>query len=143
MPKVHKTPTPVRPVVSYSGTRLYAIGVWCDDKLQQVATQQRCFFRSSYQLLKALNTLVFPPGARLFTADAKAMYTNIKIGPCLQVINTYLKNNEERFPNVPRKALFEALSIVMRNNFFTFGDTIWHQQNGCALTRMIFYLKRA
>jgi hypothetical protein len=40
MPQIHKNPMQVRPVVSYSGSFLYALGVWCDDKLRVVPQQQ-------------------------------------------------------------------------------------------------------
>jgi hypothetical protein len=132
MPKIHKTPMAVRPVVSYSGSYLYSLGVWCDDKLQPVAQKQRSFFKSSFVLLQRLAGIELPPGARLFTADADAMYTNIPTRPALHVINDYLKDNKS-FSFLPRKAIFDALSIILRNNYFTFGDTYWHQVNGVAM----------
>jgi hypothetical protein len=133
MPKIHKVPLQVRPVVSYSGSFLYALGVWCDDKLQVVAQQQRSYFKSSYVLLQELLKLDLPPQAHIFTADATAMYTNIPTGPALRNLSRYLQDHEEQFPGVPQAALFDALSIVMRNYIFTFGDTFWHQTNGAAM----------
>jgi hypothetical protein len=133
MPKIHKNPLAVRPVVSYSGSLLYGLGVWCDDKLQRIARIQRSYFKSSFDLLQELKTRVIPPNAKLFTADATAMYTNILIGPTLHIISKYLQDNEEKCVGVPRKALFDALSIVMRNNNSTFGDTTSHQDDGAAM----------
>jgi hypothetical protein len=134
MPKIHKVPMQVRPVVSYSGSLLYALGVWCDDKLLVVAQQQRSYFKSSYVLPQELLKLDLPPHAHIFlTADATAMYTNIPTGPALCNLSRYLQDNEEQFPGVPRAALFDALLIVMRNNIFTFGVTFWHQTNGAAM----------
>jgi hypothetical protein len=133
MPKIHKTPMAVHPVVSYSGSCLYSLGVWCDDKLQPVARKQRSFFKSSYVLLQRLAGIELPPGARLFTADANAMYTNIPTRQALHVINDYLQDNTESFSYLPRKAIFDALSIILHNNYFTFRDTYWHQVNGVAI----------
>jgi hypothetical protein len=133
MPKIHKIPMAVRLVVSYSGSYLYSLGVWCDDKLQPVAQKQRSFLKSSFVLLQRLSGLELPPGARLFTADANVMYTNIPTRPSLHVIHDYLQDNTESFSYLPRKALFEALSIILRNNYFTFGDMYWHQVKGVAM----------
>ena len=59
------------------------------------------------------------------------MYTNIPTGPALQMISQYLARNE--FDGVPVKALVAALSLVMKNNVFTFGDTTWKQRSGTAM----------
>jgi hypothetical protein len=62
-----------------------------------------------------------------------SMYTNIPTGPALRTISRYLQDNEQQCPGVPCAALFDALSIVMRNNIFTVDDTFWHQTNGTAM----------
>jgi hypothetical protein len=137
MPKIHKSPMEIRPpVVSYSGSFLYELGIWCNDQLKKVSTIQRSYFPSSLTLLKQLCDLELPaPGAKLFTANAKAMYTNIPTKPALLGLSRYLCSHYQNvFLNTQREALFNALSIVMRNNYFTFGDTYcWHQKDGAAM----------
>jgi hypothetical protein len=128
--KVHKTPLKTRPIVSCSGCLLYTLGVWIDDKLQQVATQQRSYFKSSYDLKQELVELHLPPNARFFTADAVSMYTNIPTPHALREIAVYLRRHTRRFATVPDNALIVALGIVMNNNVFTFGDTTWKQNGG-------------
>ena len=131
--KIHKTPIASRPVVSYSGSLLHALAVWCDDKLQPLAQAQQAYLKSSFELKDQLEDLVLPPNAVLFTADARAMYTNIPTQPCLNSIREYLDEHFDQFTHVNHDTLLEALSIVMQNNIFRFGDTYWIQNNGAAM----------
>jgi hypothetical protein len=52
--KVHKSRLKTRPIVSCSGTLLYYLGIWVDDKLQKFAKRQRSYFKSSFDLKKYL-----------------------------------------------------------------------------------------
>jgi len=129
--KVHKMPLRTRPIVSCSGSLLYALGVWVDDKLQIAARAQRSYFKSSFNLNRELSALHVPRGCTLFVADAESMYTNIPTHWALNRIGIYL--NKNYFPGIPVRALMDALRIVMKNNIFTFGDTVWKQTTGTAM----------
>ena len=131
--KVHKTPLQSRPIVSCSGTILYNLGIWVDDKLQRIAKKQHSYFKSSTDLKKIMMEVVIPPNATLFTSDAVSMYTNIDTNKAMNVIARYLKDSSELYSDVPIEALLDALNIVMRNNVFRFGDTHWHQISGTAM----------
>jgi hypothetical protein len=135
--KVHKTPLKTRPIVSCSGTLLYSLGIWVDDKLQKFAKRQQSYFKSSFDLKQELTTLELPANSTIFTADAVSMYTNINTETALQAITNYLHNNEglvaELLLNVPAKALTEALRLIMTHNVFRFGNTHWLQISGTAM----------
>ena len=131
--KIHKDPWTLRPIVSCSGSMLYALGVWVDTQLQIVATAQRSYFKSSAVLKDQLLRLELPPGAKLFKADAVSMYTNIPTRPAMHDIAAYLRSHAAEFPTINVPALIEALRLVMLNNVFTFGDTYWLQVSGTAM----------
>ena len=131
MAKVHKTPLKTRPVVSYSGSTCWALGVWIDSKLQKVAKQQASYFKDSFALNDELRKLSLQPNDYIFTADAVAMYTNIPTEKALRIISKLLLS---RFADeVPAEAVMKALEIVMRNNIFTFGDMFFKQNTGTAM----------
>jgi len=131
--KVHKLPLKTQPIVSCIGSLLHPLGVWIDRKMQVIAKKQKSFFGSSFVLKEELVKMELPPGALLFTSDAVSMYTNIPTGHALFSIGQYLRRKKKVFQDVPMEALIKALGIVMRNNFFTFGDTTWHQLSGTAM----------
>ena len=133
--KVHKgPPLKTRPIVSCSGSLLESLAIWVDDKLQIAARAQPSYFKSSFVLKQQLHSLDLPPNARLFIADARSMYTNIPTKRALMFIGNYLlRQHTDLFPDIPVKALMEALRLVMCNNIFTFGDTTWKQLTGTAM----------
>ena len=123
-----------RPIVSCPGSLLHPLGIWVDRKLQPVAQHQRSYFKNSFTLLQQLYELDLPPGARLFTADAKSMYTNIPTSFGLATVARHLR--EYRLDvdrSFPTDAVRTALSLVMRNNVFIFGDMTFKQLNGTAM----------
>ena len=99
--KVHKKNLASRPIVSCSGSLLFALGVWIDTKLQHVAAAQATYIKSSFELKKELLQLVLPAGARIFISDARTMYTSIKTTPALIEIGNYLRRNERKFADIP------------------------------------------
>jgi hypothetical protein len=73
------------------------------------------------------------PSARIFTADATSMYTNIDTQHALQEIRKFLRTHKDLATGPQRTAIFTALEMVMTNNLFQFGDTFWLQTNGTAM----------
>ena len=81
------------------------------------------YFKNTLELKKHLLELHLPMNARLFTADAVSMYTNIPTHTALNLIGKYLaqyqrKNNNE----YPQDAVRAGLCLIMTMNLFTFGD---------------------
>jgi hypothetical protein len=80
--------------------------------------------------------LALPPlhqTARIFTADATSMYTNIDTQHALQEIKKFLRLHKDIAAGPQRTAIYTALEMEMTNNLFQFGDTFWHQINGTAM----------
>ena len=120
--KVHKTPWATRPVVSTCGTLLEGLSKWADYWLQQLSSDVPTYLKDSRQLVLRLKELgPLPPGARLFTADAVGMYTNINTDHGIATIDDWLDDYGEELPDMfPVAAVKEALKIVLRNNVFEF-----------------------
>jgi hypothetical protein len=130
--KINKMPLSTWPIVSCSGSLLHPLGIWVDRKLQPIAHAQCSFFSSSFELKNQLIALWLPFTARLFTADAVSMYTNIDTPLALRAIHQYLCPVTDP-GNTTMTAISAALRLVMTNNIFTFGDTAWHQLIGTAM----------
>lgn len=134
--KIHKTPWATRPIVSTCGTHVEGIGRWVDRQLQAIVRHLPHVAKSSFDVLQTLQQLPpLPAGARLFTADARSMYTNIKTSHALQSIEKFLAHRTDicAAARINSGAVCMALRIVMIHNVFTFGDTFWVQQQGTAM----------
>jgi len=136
--KVHKlllTPGPVktRPVCSDCASITNPIGKWVDVMLQPLAQKMPTYFKDSFAFKDITDELRLPPRARIFTADAVSMYTNIDTNAALAVICPYLRLMEDEFDHYHAETLITALEIVMKNNIIRFGDVYRKQIRGTAM----------
>ena len=133
--KAHKTPWKMRPIVCCAGTALNNVSRWLDYWLQQLKPFIPTYLRDSSQLLDLLANLgPLPPGAKVFTADANSMYTNIDTDHAIEVISAWLDSIKANLPTgFPFEAIKEAMILVMRNNLFEFGDLYFLQLLGTAM----------
>jgi hypothetical protein len=121
--KVHKNKLATRPIISCSGSYLEGLGKWCDRKLQPFGRATKAYLSSSRDLLEKLRRIPdLPPTAKLFTCDARSMYTSIHTNHA----SSTLKGT------IPYHVLI-ALRIIMNNNIFQWSDTWWKQLNGTAM----------
>ena len=123
-----------RPIVSCPGSLLHGLGVWVDRKLQEVAKRTVSFFKNTLELIKQLLELHLPANARLFTADAMSMYTNIPTHTALNLIGKYLNQYQRKHNNTyPQDAVRAGVRLIMTLNIFMFGDLTFKQLNGTAM----------
>jgi hypothetical protein len=87
MPKVHKNPIQLRPVVSCVNSFPSIFSTLLDFKMKELLHLIPFYIKISTELLKELKELILPPRAKLFTVDASSMYTNIDTTTCLQALN--------------------------------------------------------
>ena len=123
-----------RQIVSCPGSLLHGLGVWVDRKLQEVAQRTVSYFKNTLELKKELLDLNLPTNARLFTADAVSMYTNIPTHTALNLIGKHLNQYQRKYNNeYPKDAVRAGLRLIMTMNIFTFGDLTLKQLNGTAM----------
>lgn len=125
--KIHKPTLQIRPIVANSGSILEGLSKWLDYRLQPYLLRTRAYLRNSDQVVEDLRSIPWDPGDILYTVDVESLYTNIPIDPAISIIN-------ERIAEDPwRDAITAGLQVIMKNNYFRFGDTIWHQLYGTAM----------
>ena len=135
IPKVQKQPVKYRPVVSCVKSFNAIFSTWLDFKMKALLQCIPTYLKDSNDLLKDLSSLPkLPPSARLFTADATAMYTNIDTATALEAFNFLFDHYKKEIPeDFPRDFFLKALEIVMNRNLFQFDDTYWLQLDGTAM----------
>jgi hypothetical protein len=108
---------------------------WLDFKMKVLLQCIPTYLKDTNDLLKALSSLPkLPPSAKLFTADATAMYTNIDTATALEAFNFLFDHYKKEIPeDFPRDFFLKALEIVMNRNLFQFDDTYWLQLDGTAM----------
>jgi hypothetical protein len=134
LPKVHKTPFTLRPVVSGTNSLLAIFSNWLDYKLKELLPYVNSYIKDSSTVIKDLKELHIPYGALLFSADATSMYTNIETPLGIASIQNFISDHRDKLPpNYPAELITQILSIVMNYNVFSFADTFWLQLSGTAM----------
>jgi hypothetical protein len=134
LPKVHKKPIKLWPVVSCINSFPSIFSNLLDYKMKQLLHLVPSYIKDSRDLIQDIKNLKIPPGAKLFTADATAMYTHIDTNTRIQTFRNIFSTYKDRIPqNFPVEFLLTTLEIIMTNNIFTFGDTYWVQLQGTAM----------
>jgi hypothetical protein len=134
LPKVHKNPFSLQPVVSTTNSLLAVFSTWLDYKMKELLPFVKSYIKNSIAVIQDLKCLTIPDNALLFSADAVSMYTNIETQQALTSMQDFIQSNihniQESFPT---SLFLQVLEIVMKNNIFSFGDTFWIQQIGTAM----------
>jgi hypothetical protein len=134
LPKIHKTPLKFRPVVSCIDSFSSIFSNWLDYKMKKLLHLIPSYIKDSRDLLNEITLLTLPPGAKLFTADATAMYTNITTYHGVQAIQGIFNTYSDSIPHTfPKSFFLTTLEIIMDNNIFSFGDTFWRQLHGTTM----------
>ena len=135
--KVHKSPWKTRPIVCCVGTWMNNWSKWLDYYLRKLTPFIPTYTRDTGTVIDFIRTIKdLPPNAKLFTADADSMYTNIDTTHAIQVIGDWLESikDDPAFPKKwPFEAIKEAMGIIMRFNIFEFGNLKIHQLRGTAM----------
>jgi len=94
----------------------------------------KSYLKNSATVIQDIKGLTLPKEARLFTADATSMYTNIETNIGIESIRTFIQDNINYIPrDFPTDLFLEILEIVMTNNVFSFGNSYWLQLSGTAM----------
>ena len=137
LPKVHKhkTPTPLRPVVSTLGSPLYALGKWATEVMKPLSHQISTNIKDSDDLIAKLKALgPIESNECFFTSDAVVMHPKKNTEEAIaSLILAHETDLSELGENFPIKQLIRALRMLMKHNVFKFSSTCYSQQDGTAI----------
>jgi hypothetical protein len=85
----------LRPVISSTNGFLAVFSTWLDYKMKELLPMVRSYIKNSFSVIKDLKNIQLPPEARLFSADATSMYTNIETLTGITSIKNFLRQQEQ------------------------------------------------
>ena len=127
MPKVHKTPMGIRPIVSCCNAPTAGLSKWLTAQLRYLLPTIPGYVKNSYSLFTELSTFEVPQKSSWYTMDIEALYTAIPLANIPQAISHFLRGH--RYFSI----LMEGIEMVLHLNYFTFGTTHWKQIRGIAM----------
>ena len=95
---------------------------WLDYWLQKLKPNIPTYVKDSQSVLNDLKKIKLPPNAKLFTADATAMYNNIDTEHAITVISWWLNDMNTKgqlLSNFPLEAVIHAMKVLVLTRMVT------------------------
>lgn len=127
LPKVHKHPLKVRPIVSCSGGPTEGASRYLNGLLQPHARRVDSYVANSIDVVRRLRALTLPSDTTLVSLDVESLYTNITHALAIKAFT-------KRFESHPKFVfLLDLLRFVLSNNVFEFDGRFFRQTCGIAM----------
>ena len=129
------TPTdlPFRPIISGTKCPLKKLSSLVHKLLEPFPKMVNSYVKDSWDLLRKLPETV-QQGTEIISLDVKDLYTNIDNDLGFQAVEYYM----DKFPELAHHRLgksfvLRSLQLLQENILFEFNETIYSQENGCAM----------
>ena len=133
LPKLHKDPLAVRPIVSCCSGPTETVSAFLDYFLQPLAWAVPSYVANSTDFLRQLSNQFIPPSSLLITLDVASLYTNISHEDARQVVRRVFADNAD-IPYLPPVSIVEELLLfVLEHNIFEFNGQVFSQRHGVAM----------
>ena len=121
LPNIHKDGTPMRPIVSYTGTPLYAISKYITKILKPYGKLKEQHTHSSKSFSAFICQQKIELDKIMVSFDVNSLYTTIPIDQALLIIGDLLEHDEklEDRPLFSPKQILDLLDILLRSTYFT------------------------
>jgi hypothetical protein len=133
IPKVHKTPWSLRPIVPSHSWVTSCLSQVVDHLCRPILDKLPWVVDSSKQVINNLEAIGTDfEDVWICTGDVVAFYTNIDSEECAhKVASAY----EYYFPKsrIRGQTLAQMIKFIMDHNYFSFQDQVWKQQGGLAM----------
>ena len=133
LPKIHKRTkdVPGRPVISNNGTATENISAFLDFHLKGAVQNISHILEDTRDFLSRIVNKVVPEGSILVTFDVVGLYPHIPHDEGIDTMRKFL--NERADQNVSTQNLCKLENIILKHNYFEFGEKIFHQLLGTAI----------
>ena len=135
LPKIHKQGTPIRPIVSYTGTPLYNISKYVAGILSRYVSKEGRHSENSKVFSEYIRTIKVEDDEILVSFDVTSLYTNVPIKDTLEIIKGLLENDADlqaKTP-IPPTELLEIVEFLLTKTWFKFNGKFLTQKDGVAM----------
>ena len=127
LPKIHKYPVKIRPIVSCTGGPTSRASGYLDGLLQPFMKRVNSYVENSTEIVNTLEDMTLPCDTLLCTLDINSLYTNITHEQAILAVTRRLCHH-------PRFVfILDLLKFVLKNNVFKFDGRTFTQKCGIAM----------
>ena len=142
LPKIHKTGTPLRPLVSSRGSATYGVAKVIAKMLKPLADKSPHHLRSTSDFVNKVREITLLPGECLMSYDVTTLFTSVPIDPALNIIKDLLEK-DDNFSNrnvLSVHNIIELLGFCLHNTYFSYKNKYYEQVQGAGMGSPVSHL---
>ena len=135
LPKIHKTGTPLRPIVSSRGSITYGVAKELSHIIKPLVGQSPHHLKNTQHFIQQLQGKRLEPGEIITSYDVKALFTSVPVQPSIQIVKQRLQQDitlpQRTSMSIPQ--ITSLLEFCLTHTYFLFQGNYYEQVQGAAM----------
>ena len=134
LPKTHKEGTPLRPILSMTGSSHHELGKWLASLLQPVLERfsSHCI-SDSFTFARTMQNLDIDPNVFMCSFDVSSLFTNVPLEETIKICLEAFYDQSNSRPVIPKDVFVELMKSATSSVEFSFNNTMCKQTDGVAM----------
>ena len=139
LPKIHKSGTPIRPIVSSRGSVTYGVAKVLTKVLKPLVGKSPHHIQSTRDFVSRVREVTPLPGECLNSYDVSALFTSVPIDPALNIIKDLLEQDDTLWDRsvLSVQNITKLLGFCLHNIYFSFQNKFYEQVEGAAMGSLV------
>jgi len=129
LPKIHKTNTPFRLIVSSVNTALYYLASFLHEILKNSSNNTCQFTLNSFEIYNRLSGMRIAEPDVLISLDVVSLFTNVPLDLAISSVSDRW-NHIQNYTHIPKNEFLTAVKFVLTSTYFLFNKIIYKQTYG-------------
>ena len=132
LPKIHKTGTALKPIVSSRGSVAYGVAKVLSKVIKPLVGKSPHHIQSAGDFVSKAKKFTLQPGECLSSDDVTSLFTSVPIDPAFNVIKDLLEKDEKLNDRIVLlvQNIIELLGFCLHNTYFPFENKFYEQVEG-------------
>ena len=135
LPKIHKKETPLRPIVSSTGTVSYNAAKELANILKPLVGWTPHHLKNTKDFIEQIKDVKLLPDETIISYDIKALFTSVPIQPVINIIKSKLENDKDLKLRTSMSIyhITSLLEYCLKGTYFVFRGQYYEQLDGAAM----------
>ena len=135
LPKIHKTGTPLRPIVSSRGSITYGVAKELSYIIKPLVGQSPHHLKNTQHFIQQIQGKKLETGQVITSYDVKALFTSVPVQPAIQIVKQRLQQDttlpQRTSMSIPQ--ITSLLEFCLTQTYFLFEGKYYQQTQGAAM----------
>ena len=134
LPKTHKEGTPLRQIMSMTGSSHHELDKYLAGQLQAVLERFSSYYISdSFTFAETMHNLDTNPNVFMCSFDVSRLFTNVPPEETIKICSEVLYNESDSRPIISKDVFVELIKNAASSVKFSFNNAIYKQTDGVAM----------